>query len=121
LLISSKPQFVDATSGQFHTLYNPVDDSIVTEKVHIAGSEDVDRAVAAAKTAFYRGPWHEFTGGQRAKCLLKFADLVEQNAARLAGIESLATGIPVAGIQFFDLAHMVEVYKCMLIMRSQRW
>ncbi len=96
---------------QRHTLRNPVDDSVVTENLHVAGSEDVERAVKAASDAFY-GSWRTFSGPQRAKCMLKFADLSEQHAGRLARIESLATGRPVAGVQFFDIAHMVEIFRC---------
>ncbi|KAK5738450.1 hypothetical protein LTR17_005978 [Elasticomyces elasticus] len=107
-------EFVDSQHANRLTLRNPVDDSIVTESVHLAGEKDVDYAVEVATEAFRTGPWSKFTGAQRAKCMLKFADLAEANAVRLAEIESIATGRPKALIQYFDVAHMVEVFRCEL-------
>ncbi|KAK3654450.1 hypothetical protein LTR56_004080 [Elasticomyces elasticus] len=104
-------EFVDSKHANRLTLRNPVDDSIVTESVHLAGEKDVDYAVEVATEAFRTGPWSKFTGAQRAKCMLKFADLAEANAVRLAEIESIATGRPKALIQYFDVAHMVEVFR----------
>ncbi|KAK3115289.1 hypothetical protein LTR53_005512 [Teratosphaeriaceae sp. CCFEE 6253] len=109
LFIGNK--FIDSETGGRHILTNPVDESIVTDQVHYAGLGDIDRAVTAALHAYREGPWSTYNGGQRARCMLKFADLAEQHAARLAEIESLPTGRPVAGVQFFDIAHMVEVYR----------
>jgi (Z)-2-((N-methylformamido)methylene)-5-hydroxybutyrolactone dehydrogenase len=47
---------------------------------------DVDRAVAAARGAF-EGDWSKLKPSQRGRLLAKLADLVEENAARLAEIE----------------------------------
>ncbi|KAK2595905.1 hypothetical protein N8I77_013694 [Diaporthe amygdali] len=107
-------EFVDRvkSGGEKLTLRNPVDDSVIADDVPVAGTEDVDRAVALGREAFRRGPWAKFTGIQRSACLNKFADLVEKNVERLAYAESLPTGRPVAGIIHFDLAHMVQVYRC---------
>lgn len=44
--------------------------------------------------------------------MLKFADLVERDAERLATLESLPTGKPVSPTIQFDIAHMAEVYRC---------
>lgn len=84
----------------------------MTDKVHLAGPQDVEAAVQAAEHAFRKGEWSSFTGTQRAQCLNKFAALAEANAARLAQIESIATGRPVAGIQFFDIPNMVQTFRC---------
>lgn len=78
----------------------------------MANKADIDRAVAIADEAFRRGPWSTFMGPQRAACLSKFADLVEQNAEGLARAESIATGRPIGAILGFDLKHMVQVYRC---------
>lgn len=74
---------------------NPVDDSIVTDAVHCAGEEDVNDAVAAAKAAF-RGPWSKMPGSERSKCMLKLADLLDENAESLMKLERIAMGQPVA-------------------------
>lgn len=55
--------------------------------------EDIDRAVEAANEAFENGPWRSMTGSQRARLLRKLASLVEQNAERLAQVETRDAGI----------------------------
>jgi aldehyde dehydrogenase (NAD+) len=91
---------------------NPYDGSPIPHAAHIASKEDVDTAVAAATTAF-KTTWGKLAPSERAKCMLRFADLVEQNADRLAALESLPTGKPVSPTKGFEIAHMVEVYRCM--------
>lgn len=50
-------------------------------------SRDVDAAVSAAHTAMRSGPWSQMNATQRGKLMLHLADLVAQNAERLAEIE----------------------------------
>ncbi|KAK5166281.1 uncharacterized protein LTR77_008542 [Saxophila tyrrhenica] len=45
-------EYVDAKSGEHLAVYNPMDDSLISDKIHAAGEADVDAAVAAAKAAF---------------------------------------------------------------------
>ena len=54
--------------------------------------EDVDHAVAAAKAAFYSTAWRGLTASARGALLVKFGDLVAENAERLAQIESTDNG-----------------------------
>ncbi|KAH7021888.1 aldehyde dehydrogenase domain-containing protein [Ilyonectria destructans] len=89
-------EYVDAKSGKTFTVYNASDNSVITDKIHAAGAVDVDAAVNAAEAAFKKGPWAKFTPAQRAKCMNKFADLVEQHATELAEWESLSMGQPTA-------------------------
>ncbi|KAK7705728.1 hypothetical protein SLS57_009927 [Botryosphaeria dothidea] len=104
-------EFMDSTSTETLTLVNPFDDSIIPTKIQTAGRKEVDAAVTAAHRARREGPWGKFTGAQRQECLLKFADLVENNADRLATLESLPSGKPVTALKMFDIAHMVQVYR----------
>ena len=76
------------------SVYNPSDDSLVTDKIQVASETDVDRAVAAAKAAF--PSWSDTPGAKRAAIMLKFADLLEANAERLGKLESLCMGQPVS-------------------------
>jgi aldehyde dehydrogenase (NAD+) len=108
-------QYVDARSRDTLTLTNPYDDSVIATNIQVAGSDDINDAVSAAKKACRTGPWSKFTGAQRQACMLKFADLVEKRADRLACLESLPTGRPITPIVQFDLTHMVQVYRCTYI------
>jgi phenylacetaldehyde dehydrogenase len=57
-----------------------------------ANASDVDRAVAAARAAFEKGPWPDMLPAQREALLWKLAELVEKNADELAELESLNNG-----------------------------
>ncbi len=52
---------------------------------------DVDRAVAAARAAF-EGDWGTLKASQRGRLLLRLADLIERDSARLAEIEVTDNG-----------------------------
>jgi aldehyde dehydrogenase (NAD+) len=98
--------------GETLTVRNPYNESIVTSEVQVAGSEDINVAVAAARTAWTTGPWSRFTGSQRAACMLKFADLVEKNMESLAYLETLAVGKPMSAILTVDIPNMIGCYRC---------
>ncbi|MCF1463641.1 aldehyde dehydrogenase [Agrobacterium vitis] len=53
---------------------------------------DVNRAVEAAHTALYDGPWAKMTATQRGKLIYRLADLMAANAQRLAELETRDTG-----------------------------
>lgn len=57
--------------------------------------DDMNRAVAAARTAFNDGRWSELTHGGRAAILEKLAVLIEEHNEELATLESLDTGKPI--------------------------
>jgi len=57
-----------------------------------AGKEDVERAVCAARQAFYEGEWRKLTATARGALLRRLADLIAADAERLAAIESTDNG-----------------------------
>ena len=73
-------------------MYNPADDSLVTDQVHAAGSDDVDKAVDAAAAAFK--VWRATPSAKRAAAMLKFADLVEQNLQKIGELDTICMGVP---------------------------
>ncbi|KIW25146.1 uncharacterized protein PV07_10810 [Cladophialophora immunda] len=86
-------EYVPSSSGETLSIYNPNDDTLVTDKVQVASEADVDKAVAAAKAAF--PSWSSTPGAKRASIMLKFADLLDANAERLAKMETLCMGQPI--------------------------
>jgi len=62
-------------------------------KVADAGSEDIDAAVAAAKTAFKE--WRRVLPLERAKILRRIAQILRENANELAMIDAADCGNPV--------------------------
>ena len=56
-----------------------------------AGPADVDRAVQAAQDAF-AGPWGKMTGAQRARLMIRLAEIVERDISELAKVETRDNG-----------------------------
>ncbi|XP_049617677.1 mitochondrial 10-formyltetrahydrofolate dehydrogenase isoform X2 [Syngnathus scovelli] len=83
--------FVDAENGKTYETINPTDGSVIC-KVSYASVGDVDQAVAAAKAAFYTGPWGKMNPRDRGNLLYKLADLMEQHQEELATIEAIDSG-----------------------------
>ncbi|KAI4803058.1 hypothetical protein KUCAC02_006617 [Chaenocephalus aceratus] len=83
--------FEDAENGKVYDTINPTDGSVIC-KVAYASVGDVDRAVAAAKEAFYEGPWGRMNPRDRGTMLFKLADLMEEHEEELATIESIDSG-----------------------------
>lgn len=85
-------EWVDAVDGKEFDVYNPSTGDVIC-KVAEAGPEDVDRAVRSAREAF-NGPWSQMSPLERSKRLWKLAELIEENAAEIARIETLDQGKP---------------------------
>ena len=68
---------------------------VITTNCHSASAKDIDRAVAAARTAFKTSWGKNVTGVQRAALLHTLADLIERDQQELAELETLNNGKPV--------------------------
>ena len=66
----------------------------VQAEVGLAGPDDVDAAVAAARAA--AGPWASWRPVRRAAVLLRLADLLEHRAPEAAELAALDNGSPVS-------------------------
>jgi betaine-aldehyde dehydrogenase len=83
----------DTVGGKRMSIENPATGKEIAEVID-ASRADVDRAVQAAKIAFYDGRWSKKAPVDRSKALWKLADLLEENAEELAKVESENTGKP---------------------------
>jgi aldehyde dehydrogenase (NAD+) len=84
-------EFVDAVSGETFETRNPSDGSVIAT-VARAGSEDVDRAVEAARKAFDEGPWPSMTPQERSAILLRMAELLQERQSELSQLEAEDAG-----------------------------
>jgi phenylacetaldehyde dehydrogenase len=57
-----------------------------------ANDTDVERAVAAARTALESGPWPDLLPSERQAMIWRLSDLIERHADELAELESLDNG-----------------------------
>jgi betaine-aldehyde dehydrogenase len=85
---------VSAKSGQTFSRESPAHGTKVGE-YPLAGTDDVDAAVSAARRAFNNGSWPHLPGADRANVLLRAAALIRANKDELALIETLESGKPI--------------------------
>jgi phenylacetaldehyde dehydrogenase len=86
-------QWRAARSGEAFDVVDPAN-ARVFARAAAGGEADIDAAVQAARRAFESGPWASTTPAQRARLLLKLADLVESNGDEIALLETLDNGMP---------------------------
>ncbi|WP_129790474.1 aldehyde dehydrogenase [Sphingosinicella sp. CPCC 101087] len=89
LLIDGR--FVPAASGETFDVVDPATGQVFASAAS-GGREDVDRAAQAARRAF--DGWAATPPAQRARLLLRLADLIEAHGERIALTESLDNGMP---------------------------
>jgi betaine-aldehyde dehydrogenase len=86
-------EHVDSAGGARSDLVDPSTGEVFAT-APVSTAEDVDRAYAAAATAFET--WGNTTPAERQQALLRLADLVEAHADELVRLESRNTGKPTA-------------------------
>jgi aminobutyraldehyde dehydrogenase len=84
-------EFVESASGETMDVIAPATGEVIAA-VPQCSSEDVDRAVAAAKQAWPE--WSEKTPKERSELLHRMADVMDEHAEELAQLESLNVGKP---------------------------
>ncbi|MGW0635001.1 aldehyde dehydrogenase family protein [Nocardia salmonicida] len=98
--------FIDAEGGATFDNFAPATGRLLN-KVAAASEADVDAAVAAARRAFDGGAWSRISPAERKAVLLAFADLIEENAAELALIDSIDAGKPITDCEDLDIPDVV--------------
>ncbi|XP_044487846.1 benzaldehyde dehydrogenase, mitochondrial-like [Mangifera indica] len=102
--------FVDSASGKTFPTMDPRTGDVIA---HVAegDSEDVDRAVAAARKAFDQGPWPKMTAYERSRILLRFADLLEKHNDEVAALETWDNGKPYEQTAKIEIPMVVRVFR----------
>jgi betaine-aldehyde dehydrogenase len=103
-------EWIDARSGRTFEVRNPATGEPMAT-VPDAAAEDVDRAVKAARRAF-DGGWRDVTAQERGRVLFRLADTVRRESKRLASLETLNSGKPLAESEYDinDAATCFEYY-----------
>jgi 1-pyrroline dehydrogenase len=96
--------WADAASGETVSVINPATEEEIAQ-VPKGDAGDVDRAVAAARSAFES--WSQTTPAERAKVLYAFADAIEKDAETLSLLEQQNVGKP-KGTADFDVEFTVD-------------
>ncbi len=85
-------KWVNSKSNETFEAYCPANGELLATCAN-ADKEDVDSAVKAAWNAFES--WKDVSPQERATYLLKIADLIDENAEKLALVETLDNGKPI--------------------------
>jgi aldehyde dehydrogenase (NAD+) len=101
-------ELVDALDGATIEVLNPHDNGKLAD-VAAAGAADVDRAVAAARSAF--PAWSRTAASDRGRLLLRLADAIEAHADELAELESRDTGHPIRDTRRLDVARTAATFR----------
>ena len=88
-------RFTDATGGATYHVPNPATEETIGHAAD-AGVADMAAAIAAARRAFDQGPWPTSSRDERARALLRIADVLERRKEELRALvvaEAGATAI----------------------------
>lgn len=99
--------FINAENNAVFDNLNPATGTLLNQ-IAACSANDVDTAVKAARNAFKDGVWSGLEPKERKKILLRFAALVEQNAAELALLDSIDAGKPLWDCENLDLPDVVN-------------
>ena len=104
-------EWVESKSSKTFPVYDPATEEVIAQ-VPDSNADDVDRAVAAAKSAFEDGPWASTTAQERGRVLFRLAEKIRQNAAQLAELEARNCGKPIVEAEYDinDVATCFEYY-----------
>src|SRR6202161_1526961 len=104
-------EFVESAGKKYFPVIHPSTEEVMAE-VPEANEEDVNRAVAAARTAFDSGAWPQTTAQDRGRILFRLAERIRQEAPKLAEVESRKSGQPIVEAEYdiTDAATCFEYY-----------
>ena len=94
-------KFSDAADGRVLVTADPAREEPLSE-VAIAGEADVDRAVAAARSA-YESVWRDMPGRDRARFLFRIARVLQERAREFACLETMDGGKPIREARDVDV------------------
>ncbi|KAJ5968497.1 hypothetical protein N7501_004745 [Penicillium viridicatum] len=103
-------QWVKCSTGEKISSINPTTAKEITS-IDAASAEDVDKAVKAARAALNNPTWRDLPGIDRGKLMNRLAQLIEDNRATLATIETIDNGKPYSVSFNDDLTETAETIR----------
>ncbi len=101
--------YCTSTSGKTMPVISPIDGREVAQ-VSQCGSDDVNRAVGAARSSFAAGSWAMQPPGARKQVLQRLADLILEHNEELALLETLDAGKPIGLTSNNDIPGAARVF-----------
>lgn len=100
----------DAKSGKRVEVVDPSTGKVITT-VAECGVEDVNDAISAARRAFDDGAWASLGNRERARLLLRVAEIARRRADELMKVESVDVGKPITLSRAIDVNTTIELYE----------
>ncbi|GAA3534027.1 aldehyde dehydrogenase family protein [Streptomyces osmaniensis] len=100
----------EAADGARTEVVDPSRGTVLTTAAD-AGAADVDAAVRAARDAFDDGAWSGLSGRERGRILHRVAELIRENADRIAELESRDVGKPITLTHAVDVTNAANDYE----------
>ncbi len=101
-------EWVNSSTGKRFATHNPANGALLAT-VPESSSDDVERAVSAARSAF--GPWRAMAPTERAQLLWRLSELIEAAATDLAQLDVLDNGKTLGDALAVDLPLTVEIFR----------
>lgn len=99
----------EPSSGEYLDVVNPASGQ-VTARAAMGAAADLDKAVAAARSAFENSDWRKMAPTERSVVLYRCAQLIMANVQELAGLEVTASGGTISRITGLDIPAMVDLF-----------
>lgn len=103
-------QWVPSSNGQTFTSTCSANGEVLAS-FHSATKEDVDRACRAARAAFESGVWSRMENNERAKIMLRAADIMSRRWDELTRMEALDTGKPIHEVKTGDMPYSISAFR----------
>jgi 4-guanidinobutyraldehyde dehydrogenase/NAD-dependent aldehyde dehydrogenase len=100
----------DALAGETRATMSPADGQKLTDVAN-CGIEDADRAVEIARATFENGVWSAMAPADRKMVLVRWAELIEDNADEIALLECLDVGKPISDTTGVDVPSAVRTIR----------
>jgi len=103
-------EYTNALSGETRATINPATGEELAE-VALCGTEDADLAVRGARRTFESGSWSKMAPGERKMIMVRWAELIDQNAEELALLECLDVGKPISDTLNVDVPAAIRTIR----------
>ncbi|KAJ4129787.1 mitochondrial aldehyde dehydrogenase [Fusarium equiseti] len=103
-------EWVKSSNGEKIASINPTNEQEITS-VYAGSSQDIDKAVRAARRALRNPSWRDLPGTERGKLLNRLASLVEEHKETLATIETWDNGKPYSVALNDDVTEVAETLR----------
>jgi aldehyde dehydrogenase (NAD+) len=100
----------DPKSGKTFPTINPATEEPITQ-IALAGDEDVDSAVTAARDAFEKGAWSKLSATDRGKILYKIGEGIMARADEIAYCETIDIGKPISESRNIDVPFVADLFQ----------